>query len=165
MPATLGSENDHRTKPVAIWVTKSLARLGILKRRFTVSVKPGSAPVTRLTTTTSHPHCELAMPPTTFCRAGGNDDGWLAQKLGAHHLPCPDSMDGNYDHLACDTHQVMQAFPITSHRLRPAWLQAQTSFTHAHTCPTRRFLHVRVPAVREQNSEPLDLFHFRNFEE
>jgi hypothetical protein len=96
MPATLGSENDGRTKLVAIWVTKSLARLGILKRRFTIS---GSAPVTRLTSTTSHPRCELVMPPTTFRRAGGNDDGWLAQKLGAHHLPCPDSTDGNYDHL------------------------------------------------------------------
>src|SRR5271154_3224963 len=96
MLATLGSENDHRTKFVAIWVARSLARLGILKRRVTIS---GPAPVKRLTTTTSHPRCELAMPPTTFRRAGGSGDGWLAQKLGAHHLPCPDSMDGNYDHL------------------------------------------------------------------
>jgi hypothetical protein len=46
MPATLGSENDHRTKLVAIWVAKSLARLGILERRFTISVEPGPAPVT-----------------------------------------------------------------------------------------------------------------------
>jgi hypothetical protein len=51
--------------------------------------------------------------------------------------------------------------PITSHRLRPAWVQAQTS-SHTRT-------HLSNPtfsacAVREQDSEPLNLFHFCNFE-
>jgi hypothetical protein len=42
-------------------------------------------------------------------------------------------MGGSYD-PPCPRHPpVMQAFPITSHRLRPAWPQAQTSSTHAHT--------------------------------
>jgi hypothetical protein len=46
MLATLGSKNDRRTELVAIRVAKSLARLGILERRFTISVEPGPAPVT-----------------------------------------------------------------------------------------------------------------------
>ena len=41
MLTTLGPENDYRTKLVAIRVAKPLARLRILERRFTISIKPG----------------------------------------------------------------------------------------------------------------------------
>lgn len=49
-------------------------------------------------------------------------------------MPCPDSTDGNYDHLArASTKPVDASLPITSHLLRPAWLQAKTSSIHSYT--------------------------------
>jgi len=72
---------------------------------------------------------------------------------------------GNYDHLACDNPPVMLAFPITSHRLRPA-LAASPDIFHTRTHLPKPDVLCMYEYLRSESkdSEPLNLFHFRNFE-